>query len=315
MGSLSNLGEFGLIRKIRKMLPLPSRNLKIGSGDDAAMFKASKKEVLTTTDMLVEGVHFDFKFGTPFEIGWNAMAANLSDIAAMGGAPAYALAGVALKPDTPVNKIMAICKGMIKSAAGFNCRLIGGDVVSTPGPLTISITVIGFPSGRKVFLRSSARPGDKILITGWPGKAAFVLKEKRFIRIIPRIEEIRYLSRNLRINALIDTSDGISSDLTRICEESRVGALVYEEALPVYPGFKKIKNRLDMVLNGGEDFELLFTTPEKNLKPIIFNFRKKFKIPLTCIGEIKQGRYGIKITCRDGGKKTLHAKGYEHFKS
>ena len=197
---------------------------------------------------------------------------------------------------------------MIKLSNRFNCRIIGGDVVSTPGPLTISIAVIGYPFGKKVYLRSNAKPGDKILVTGLPGKAAFSLKQGRFIKTIPRIEEIKYLSQKIKINALIDTSDGISSDLARIAEESRAGAVVFEKSLPA--AFDP-----DMALNGGEDFELLLTTPEKNIKLLAARFKKKFKIPLSIIGEIKPKRYGLKILGTDGKKRLLNAKGYEHFKS
>jgi len=316
MSKLSTLGEVGLIQKIRKMLPPPQGNLKIGPGDDAAMFKTHRKNVLTTIDMLVEDVHFDFKSATAFQIGWRAMAANLSDIAAMGGWPSYALVGMGVKANTSTNKIMGICRGMIKLGSRFNCQIIGGDVVSTPGPLTISITVIGFPFGKKIYLRSGAKPGDKILVTGLPGKAALTLKKGRLIKIIPRLEEIRYLSQRIKINALIDTSDGLSSDLARIAQESKVGAIVFEENLPIAPGLKKIKRgkRLDMILNGGEDFELLLTTPERKIDSLITHFKQKFKIPLSVIGEIKPRGYGVKIFGADGRKKTLHAKGYEHFK-
>lgn len=317
MSKLSTLGEVGLIQKIRKMLPPPRGNLKVGPGDDAAMFKAHRGNILTTTDMLVENIHFDFKIATAFQIGWRAMAANLSDIAAMAGWPAYALVAVAARPNTDTDKIMAMCRGMIKLSNRFKCRIIGGDVVSIPGPLTISITVIGYPFGEKVCLRSNAKPGDKILVTGFPGKAGLALKEGRLIKTIPRIEEIKYLSQRIKINALIDTSDGLSSDLTRVTEESKVGAVVFEENLPIIPGLKKIKGkkRLDMVLNGGEDFELLLTTPEKKIDSLISHFKKRFKIPLSVIGEIKPMAYGVKIFGRDGREKPLKAKGYEHFRS
>jgi thiamine-monophosphate kinase len=298
------------------MLGPAEGNLKVGPGDDAALFKASSKDVLATTDMLVEDVDFNFKLATPYEIGWRALAANLSDIAAMGGWPSYALIAIAAKHDTPVERIMAICKGMMRLGERFGCKIAGGDLSSTRGPITLSVTVIGFSFGR-VFLRKSARPGDKIFVTGWPGRASFALKKGRLAKIIPRLEEIKYLSHRIKINALIDTSDGISSDLTRICEESKVGAILYEENLPVAPENKKIKweERIALVLNGGEDFELLLTTPEKKIDSLISQFKRRFKIPLTLIGEITQKSYGVKIFGKDGKERELKAKGWEHFKT
>ncbi len=315
--NLSTLGEFGLIQKIRKMIGHPLRNLKVGIGDDAAIFKMTGKDVLVTKDMLVEKVHFDFRMATPFEVGWRAMAANLSDIAAMGGWPYFALVGIGARPNIPVERIIAIYRGMMKLASRFNCQIAGGDTVSTPGPLTISITVIGHPLGKKIFLRSGAKLYDKILATGWPGKAALALKENKLSRTVPRLEEIKYLSRKLKINALIDTSDGISSDLTRVCEESKVGVLIFEKNLPIAPEIKRLKRKekLDVILNGGEDFELLLTTPEKKIDSLISHFKKKFDIPLSVIGEIKPQKYGLKILGTDGREEPLKASGYEHFRS
>lgn len=310
-------GEFGLIRKIRKIVGPPRNNLQVGLGDDAAVFLNSSEKTIVTTDMLIEGIHFDFKFGTPFEIGWQAMAANLSDIAAMGGWPLYALVGIGARSSISVAKVMAIYKGMMKLAGRFNCQIVGGDTVSTSGPFTISLTIIGFPIGKKIFLRSFAKPGDKILVTGWLGKAALALRKGRMLRTIPRLEEIKFLSQRLRINALIDLSDGLSSDLTRIAEESKIGALIFEENLPLAPLGPRSsrKERVKMALNGGEDFELLLTTPEKKIGPIASQFRKKFNLPLSCIGEIRPGNYGLKTRYQDGTEKKLEARGYEHFKS
>lgn len=315
MTELAQVGEIRLIRKIRNMIGPPYGGLKVGSGDDCALFAPPSKDLLATKDLLVEGVHFDFKTSTPFIIGWNAMAANLSDIAAMGGSPLYALVGISSRPDIETGKIISIVRGMIKISKIFGCQIAGGDLVSTRGPLTISITIIGISSGKKR-LRSNARPGDRILVTGWPGASALALKEKRAIKIIPRLKEIKYLSRKIRINALIDLSDGLSSDLTRICEESGAGAVIFEKFLPVAGELKKInqKDRLLMVLNGGEDFELLMTTPEKQILSLRKKFEKQFKIPITFIGEIMPKREGIKIIGKDGKIKNLKAGGYEHFK-
>ena len=308
MLNLSNLGEFALIQKIRKLVGPPRGNLEVGLGDDAAVFSNSAKKTIVTTDMLIEGIHFDFRFGTPFEIGWQAMAANLSDIAAMAGWPLYALVGIGARPNIAVAKVMAIYKGMLKLAKRFNCQIVGGDTVSTSGPFTISLTIIGFPLGKKIFLRSSAKPGDKILVTGWLGKASLALREGKMIQPIPRLEEIKFLSTKLRINALIDLSDGLSSDLTRISEESKVGALIFEDKLPK-------GDAGEMALNGGEDFELLMTTPEKKIELIASQFKKRFNLPLSCIGEIRPGNYGLKIKYKDGREKRLEARGYEHFKT
>lgn len=316
MPELYKTGELKLIKKIREIIGVPCGGIKVGPGDDAALLKAFTGHFLATTDMLIENIHFDFNILTPFEVGWQAMTASLSDIAAMGGWPYYALVGIGASADTDISRIIGICKGMIRLSERFACSIAGGDIVSTSGPLTISVTVIGFPQERTTFLRSTAKPGDMILVTGWPGEVAYALKENRFIKKTPRLEEIKYLRRKIKINAVIDISDGLSSDLARVSEESRVGAIVFEDKLPVAPILKKIdrKKRLDMILNGGEDFELLFTTPKSNLEDIVTAFKNRFNIPVTVIGEIMPQRYGLRIMGGDGKKKILKPEGYEHFR-
>ncbi|MCK5533891.1 thiamine-phosphate kinase [bacterium] len=336
---VSSLGEFNLIEKIKKVIEngkkhrnYNKRRLILGVGDDAAVVaKDSRKAFLATTDMLIEGVHFSKKTASLRQIGWKALACNLSDIAAMGGIPLYALVSIGFPQDTAVKEIEELYRGIESLAGKYRVKIIGGDTVSSPCFFVISITVLGEIEKKELVTRSGAKLGDKILLTGTIGDAGAGLRllknpkhlkffnryEKylinRFLLPEPRIKEARIIARTKCATAMIDCSDGLDLSIKFISRQSKVGAKIYTDSIPLSGGLKKTssafkKNPLEFALFGGEDYELVFTASPEKTKKI-----KKQISGVTVIGEIVSKKEGIKFLDKKGKVLKLKAKGYEHF--
>lgn len=337
---LFQVGERKIIEHIRRRFAQEGQRLFTGIGDDTAVLKASTlgpagtKDLLWTTDVLVEGVDFDLRYCSFHQVGFKAMAANLSDIAAMGGVPRFYLVTLGLSGDITLDQLDQLYEGMTDLARDYKVRLIGGDTSATRGGLFVGITVLGEVEKGRALVRSGARIGDHIFVTGTLGDAAAGLELAKtqallahtFLPLlqqqfypIPRIEEGRLFSTHRTASAMIDLSDGLASDLRHICEESRVGAVVEAKAIPLSNALVEYarevrKDPLRYALTGGEDFELLFTVPEERVSPLMRLGRQK-RLRLSRIGKIMPRASGIKLKDDRGRLVPFPTRGYEHFKS
>jgi thiamine-monophosphate kinase len=321
---VSELGEFGLIDLLAKMAGGGDERLLIGIGDDAAAWQGDDSIQLASVDSFVEGVHFTPET-TPWpEVGWKALAVNLSDIAAMGGIPRYALVALSLPDDSQVEDVAALYSGMLKLARQYGVTIVGGDISRAP-LVAIAITILGSSPTQQILTRSSARPGDIVAVTGKLGAAAAgmeVLKHKRhldpeaethlknaFLHPTPRIAEGLLLVEQ-GVKTAIDISDGLVADLGQICKASKVGARIEVERVPVEPAVKTAfgERALELALSGGEDYELLFTASAE----IVDKVKKAASCPVTAIGEITAGK-GVTLVDKEGNPFALKKVGWEHF--
>lgn len=301
---VKDLGEIELIKRFAKKIRV-DRSVVKGSGDDTAVIKWTKdKYLLFTCDMLVEDVHFKLKKAKPAQIGYKALARNISDIAAMGGIPRHAVVSMGINPNSSVSLVEDIVDGMIKLADRYKINIVGGDV-SRSDKLVIDVSLLGEVEKKNLTLRSGAKPGDLILITGSIGGSI----KGRHLNFTPRISEARALVGNFKINSMIDVSDGLVLDLKRILDASNVGASIHENLIPV----SKEADSFDDAISGGEDFELLFTMSPKETKRFFRTGLNKMKTPVTLIGEITDRRDGYKLVRRDSRVEKIRPKGYLHF--
>jgi len=312
--------ERSLIQQIRKMA-LSSANsaVKVGIGDDCAVLRPKPGfELLVTTDFCIENVHFRRAWHPPAAIGHRCLTRGLSDVAAMGGEPLACFLSLGLPADVPQSWVRGFLRGLLALARRHNVQLAGGDVSAAP-QITADIIITGqVPAGAAV-LRSGARPGDRIYITGSLGASSATLKDlfagkpvkpsksNSHFYPTPRLKVGDWLRKRHLATAMIDISDGLSVDLAHICSESGVGALLISSKVPVN------KNAdLDLALHGGEDYELLFTAPQKTKIPA-----QIAGVPVTEIGEIRnRGDYSsaIQILGDNGKVRPLLQRGWEHFK-
>lgn len=288
----------------------------VGIGDDCAVVAVPKgSEALVTTDFSLEGVHFRREWHPPDVVGHRCLARGLSDIAAMGGTPHSAFLSLALPRELPQRWVDQFFAGFLKLAKRYRVRLAGGDVAESHAGVLADIVVLGSVPKGKAVLRSGAKVGDFVYVTGTFGASVATLDllrqgkkprrtaHRRHFYPDPRLDVGRYLRERKLASAMIDTSDGLSVDLQHICEESKVGAVVYAESLPRVAGPKG----LEFALHGGEDYELLFTAPKR--KPVPDEIAG---VPVTRIGEIVHGK-AVKVAAADGRLRKLKAGGWEHF--
>ncbi len=246
---ISQLGEFALIDALKQYAPV-SKSVIRGIGDDAAVLPYSKSEyLLFTTDMLAEGTHFTRRM-SPQGIGHKALACSISDIAAMGGCPTFAVVSIGVPKNLPVPFIKDIYKGMERTARAFNVSIVGGDTIKTD-KIIINIALLGLVEKKYLTTREGAGPRDWIFVTGPLGGS---LKSGRHLIFFPRVPQARFLVENFKPSAMMDISDGLSGDLNHILKASRVGARLDHASIPRHKGAS-----LSQALNDGEDFELLFT--------------------------------------------------------
>lgn len=301
---LSDIGEIGFIKRLAKKMRTDSSIVK-GIGDDSAVMKWTKdKYLLFTCDMIVEGVHFRYKDASASGIGWKALARAASDIAAMGGLPKYALVSMAANPAMDVSFLDGIARGMTALANRFGISIVGGDTTRS-GKLVMDVSLIGEVEKKNLVLRSGARAGDLILVTGFIGGS----RKGRHLKFTPRVEEARMLVKDFKIGSMIDVSDGLVLDLWRILDSSGVGARINESLIPI----SKEADSFRTAISEGEDFELLFTMAAKEAKRFFKTALAGMKTPVTLIGEITDKKAGYKLVREDGTEETLSAKGYLHF--
>lgn len=309
--------------------------MRVGIGDDTAVLEpAPGAWLLATTDLLIEGVHFRRRYAGPADVGWKAMAVNLSDIAAMGGSPRFALVALACPPETEAEEIEQFYQGLTGAGEPHGVQLVGGDTAATPAGWYVNVTLLGEKTGAPR-LRSDARPGDLIAVTGGLGRSAAglavleaspqpalpedVVEEvtRTHLRPTARVGEGRWLGAREGVHALIDLSDGLATDLDHIATESGVRARVTVERIPVAAAARiaaaALKgDSLRLAATGGEDYELLFTVDPTRADAIVSGLRSATDVAVTVIGEIRAGPPGVDFVDAAGLPVDL-GQGYEHF--
>ncbi|MDP2921753.1 MAG: thiamine-phosphate kinase [Candidatus Omnitrophota bacterium] len=298
---LKDLGEFKFIERIGKDIRLSSRVIK-GIGDDAAVLKYKKdKFLLFTTDMLVEGAHF-YRSSRPESVGEKALSSNISDIAAMGGTPKFSVISIGMPGGLDLRYADGLYRGIKRAARMFGIDLVGGDTVSSE-KIVINIALIGEVEKENLVLRSGAKENDAIFVTGCIGGS---IKGKH-LNFTPRIKEARFLVKNFKINSMIDVSDGLLADLGHILQESSKGAMILENSVPI----SKATKGFDSGVRDGEDFELIFTLPERHAARL--EDKWPFKTRLSRIGTILNKRRGFYLIRKNGKSERVEPIGFTHF--
>lgn len=316
----SRPGEFELIAAFTRALPRSGEGVLLGPGDDAALLRPPRgEELVATVDAVVEGVHFDRRF-TPAEIGWKALAVNLSDLAAMGARPLWALVALAVPPATPAGRLLGISRGLAACARRHRLAVVGGNLTRA-AQLSLTVTVVGAVRRGQALRRDGARAGDLVLVSGTLGDAALGLLPgappsltRRQRRPEPRLA----LGLGLRrvASAAIDISDGLAQDLGHLCRASGVGATLHAAALPrSAAGRAATTARSDPwgpALNGGEDYELCVTVQPARLAAAN-RAAARAGLPLTVVGEVT-GRRGVRVLGPDG-RAVEAGRGHDHLAS
>ncbi|MBL7993881.1 thiamine-phosphate kinase [bacterium] len=328
--SIQQVDEFGLINLISRVLKSSQRNsqLVLGIGDDAAVFKTSKKMWnVATVDALVEGIHFDLRYTNFEKLGRKALSSNLSDIAAMGAVPTWALLNLTIPAKITADNITELYRGISAVAKKYQTQVIGGNITRAKNELVICITLLGEVEPAFILKRSSARAGDIIAVTGDLGasqaglrvlqkrkpSSVFSYITEKHLNPEPRNEWIRrLLDKGVKINGCIDISDGLSSDLSHVCRASNVGAELELAHIPVHPETLRAAqmardNVLEYVLHGGEEYELLMTLTPRNFKKAKRILGKN----ITAIGRIAASHTISGLS--KNRKIKIESKGYKHF--
>jgi thiamine-monophosphate kinase len=298
-------GEFEFIEWLRARQAAPAGLVLVPPGDDLAVLRWPEGQLLLVgADQVLDGVHFDSSVHTPRQIGRKAMNRNLSDCAAMACLPAAAVATVAAPRGVGVDYLKELYLGLREAGDAFGCPVVGGDTGSWGGKLALSVTILGRGAGIRPVTRSGARPGDLICVTGALGGSRL----GRHIDFVPRVNEAVEIASVRPPTAMIDLSDGLSRDLGHICRESGVGAVVFEEKVPVHHDAVEMRrdgrSPLDHALHDGEDYELLFTMGRGELA-----FIRTVK---TYVIGTMGGQPGVWLERRDGSRESLEPQGWEH---
>lgn len=328
---LREIGEFGLISKIRNWMDVSRPDVVQGIGDDVAVVEMGKKILLITTDILIEDIHFERSWIDPYRLGRKALAVNLSDIAAMGGIPKYFLISLGLPKTLPFSFVSLFYRGLKEMARRFQVDLIGGDT-SLAQKIIINICLIGKGEKGDLLFRNGARVGEDLYVSGTLGDSALglkILQDKsipkkpkglidRHLSPTPRIELGQALGRKQIASAMIDVSDGLLIDTKHILEESKVGARIWKDRIPLSSLYQRwvrtySKDPYKIALNGGEDYELLFTAPPEK-RGRVLSLARTFNIPITCMGEILRAKEGFHLIGKEGDKIPSSRIGFDHFK-
>ena len=330
---VKDTGELGLIQLLKRMVEearlspeVPGSRLRLGIGDDAAAWDSPPGIPLLTTDTAVQGVHFTPE-STPWrDLGWKIMVANLSDIAAMGGAPLYAVVTLGLPAETPVADVEELYQGMLEACGQYPTGIVGGDVVHSPVPfVTVALTGV---STNEPLTRSSARPGDTIAVTGYLGSSAGGLEVlvngaqvpahthqhlvQAHRRPCPRIREGQLLMR-AGIRCAMDVSDGLVDDLSKLCQASGVAARIAIDRVPVHPLLQEAlpQDYQRRALHGGEEYQLVFTGPLDKVQGVLNHLPEEAQT----IGEIVEGEPGQVVVLEATGQESpIQGHGWDHFR-
>lgn len=337
--SISELGEFGLIERITKNIQLKNSSTVVGVGDDAAILDFQNKQVVVSSDLLTEGVHFNLMYAPLRHLGYKAVVVNLSDVYAMNAFPKQITVSIALSGKFSVEAVDELYDGIYLACEKYGVDLVGGDTTSSLTGLTISITVLGEVEKDAAVFRSGAKPNDLLCVTGDLGAAYMGLqlleRENEVFKVNPemqpQMEGYDYiLERQLKPEArmdiiaafqkmgikptsMIDISDGLSSEIMHLCKNSNVGCNLYEDKIPMDTQTKQMAEEMNInplvaALNGGEDYELLFTIPMEDYEKI------KTDPDFTIIGHITESSEGANLITTGGSAIPLEAQGWNHAK-
>ncbi len=306
-----NPGEDEITAWFQQQSRLSPTEFPIGIGDDMAQIALGPgASVLITTDMLLDGTHFDLKTATLKQVGYKAMAASLSDCAAMATIPLAAVVAVALPRGISRAQLQELHAGIVSAGDQYHCPLVGGDITSWKGegPFAICVAMLSKPGDKPPVRRDGARVGDVICVTGTLGGSG----RRKHLEFEPRVREALEIVRIAELHAMMDLSDGLSTDLNRICRQSGVGALIEAAAVPLADDAKAGADPLDAALNEGEDFELLFTLAPDQWDRLQRTWNDP--LPISAIGRITDtGR--MQIAMADGWTADLKPAGYDHLNS
>ncbi len=338
---IDELGEFGLIDRIQRGLPAPGSDVIVGIGHDVAVLRATAEHVwLATCDVQMEGAHFLRDAIAPRDLGRKALAINLSDIAATGGAPRFALVSLGLLNALEVEFIDQLYAGMRAEAKIFGVDIVGGNISRSRLGVFIDIFLLGDAPRENILLRAGARAGDQILVTGTLGDAAAgvalmlgrsnaaplqttdeyaAIARARRDTPTPRVREGQLIGSAHTAMAMLDISDGLASDLGHICERSGVGARVLAEKLPVADENRTLAraargDEFAFALYGGEDYELLFTAPAASAEALAEQITRETSTRVSIIGEILPASEGRQLVLPDARVVPLQARGWDHFR-
>jgi thiamine-monophosphate kinase len=337
--TLADLGEFGLIDRIDSLIQregVQAPGVTLGIGDDAACFRPQKGyELVVTCDCIVEDRHYLSDHITPLDLGRRAMALNISDIGAMGGRPRYALVSLGLRGNTAASYVEAMFRGFITELKPFGAAIIGGNLTKSGNGIFIDITLIGEVEQGKMLRRSTARRGDAILVTGFPGEAAAGLQlllhgkggadlgdhplVKAYNTPSHRAIEGEAVAASGLATAMIDTSDGLLGDLGHICEKSGVGAELIQARLPIRETMREVALQMghdphDMVLQDSDDYELIITCSPERVEEIRSVIAKSTEDPVSEIGRITDASDKIQLVLPDGTRRHIAPAGWYHFR-
>jgi thiamine-monophosphate kinase len=326
---LADLGEFGIIERLRRLVGEPPEG-EVWVGDDAAVLRAPAGTILFTADLLAEGVHFDLELTGPEDLGYKSIAVNVSDVAAMGGTPRRALVSLTLRPGMEMEWLEALYRGMRAASDRFGMAVVGGDI-SAGDCLVISVALLGNPAGRRVVERRGARPGEAVCVTGTLGASAAGYRLLRagmrdtlrarpdlreaHLRPTPRVAEAEVLRRYLP-SAMIDVSDGFSADVGHLCDASSVGVVVDASRLPLVDlsGIELDREPLELALSGGEDYELAFTMAPERAGAAAAEVERRTGTPVSVVGETVEADRG-RVLLIDGAQRPLGGRGWDHLKA
>ncbi len=341
---MAHIDEFALIRLLTEREPTASSEsagrVVVGIGDDAAVAGiAPGFQLVVSCDAMVEHIHFNRYTMRDADIGYKAMAANLSDMAAMGAVPRYALISLSVPPEWTPERLRAIYDGLYECADAYGVAVVGGNTTSTPACLNMTVTIIGEVETGKALLRSSAQTGDAVFVTGFPGRSAAGLHLMSALkrpagslvhlpspyselvgahrRPRPRVEAGRLLIKSGACRALNDISDGLASEAWEIAEASDKGIVLHEERLPIHADLLRYaretgKHYLDWLLYGGEDYELIGTVAAGEAEAVKAEFERQ-GLPFHIIGEVAGGTAEVRLKRMNGELQPLEKKGYNHL--
>jgi thiamine-monophosphate kinase len=324
MRTLGTVGEFGFIERIARILPGSAAVIE-GVGDDCAVLRTGDRLLLVSTDLAVEDVHFRSRYCGPEDIGRQAAASGLSDIAAMGGTPLFSLVSLACPVDTELAFIENLYQGMTNLLSRFGAVVVGGDTSRSADGVVIDVVMIGEARGGRYVRRRGAQPGDRVCVTGNLGLSAAGLHafehgnnapalKAAHCNPHPRIPEGQWLCDHDFTHAMIDVSDGLAQDVGHLAEASQLGVDLHAGALPIAPELAAYCEResldpIHLCLAGGEDYELAFAISEADCEEALHVFHHEFRTKLAVVGEFTDDWPGVRI---DGQERA--AKGHDHFR-
>lgn len=335
--AISDLGEFGLIERLTKEIKLKNKSTIKGVGDDAAIIDHSGKQTVISTDILVEGIHFDLSYSPMKHLGYKAVVVNISDILAMNAKPTQIVVSIAVSARISVESLDELYKGIHEACRIYKVDLVGGDTASSRSGLTISVTAIGEAMSEDIVYRKGAKANDLICVTGNLGAAymglQLLIREKEVYNVNPNsqpdlsgyetilekqlkpeipIDMLDKLKKmGVKPSSMIDVSDGLSSEIIHICKASDTGCVLYEEKLPIEESTRRFGEEIKIhgtiaALNGGEDYELLFTVAIEDYELI-----KRYP-EISVIGHITDKKKGYALITNDGNSIPLEAQGFQH---